>query len=372
MTERRTSRIIGASILLLVAGAAIAVLLLRPWESWAGPSADGKQSELSDIETAPVERATLTGSTRLNGQLSYGTPVPLAAAGGIITALPAAGQTIDIGEQLYESDGRPVVLLTGARPLWRELASDMSEGPDVQQLEQNLATLGFFVGEPDTHFDWWTKVAIMDWQEALGLERTGIVRVSDAVFVNTASIRVDQITANLGATGVSPFTYSETSLRVTAKLSAAQLHELEVPKPVTVKLPTGTEIEATMTALDPGSQPGKQEGETTPPTAIIEFPDQAALAGEAPGSVKATISNDQAAAETLVVPAVSVLATGKDRYAVEVVKGKGEQRRIVRVPVLLGLAVDGRVQVLASGASVEGTPKDAPQLNEGDQAVTAR
>ncbi|MEV0406850.1 peptidoglycan-binding domain-containing protein [Actinoallomurus sp. NPDC050550] len=50
--------------------------------------------------------------------------------------------------------------------MWRTLKSGMSDGPDIRQLEQRLATLGYFTGAPDAHFDAATKAAIRRWQGA--------------------------------------------------------------------------------------------------------------------------------------------------------------------------------------------------------------
>lgn len=365
-------KLIWSILVLLIAGAGAAGFLLSPWSPFTDAATESERSDVSNVETAAVERAALTASLRLNGQLGYGASIALPIASGVITGLPAPGTTVSVGESLYEADGRPVVLMAGSRPLWRDLASDAADGPDVQQLEQNLQALGFFDGEPDERFDWWTTAAIMAWQESLGVEHTGAVAMTDVVFASSAPVRVDQVTAQLGDSGVSPFTYSTTSLRVTVKLTAAQARELSVPSPVRVRLPSGTEIDATMTAIDQGGQPTGKDGETTPPTASIEFADQAALSEERPGAVKVTVAGSEGAEETLVVPAVAILATGKDQYAVEIVRGSGKDRRIVRVPVQIGVAADGRVQILASGADVEGAPKDAPGLKEGDHVVTAR
>ncbi|MFV0432924.1 MAG: peptidoglycan-binding protein [Leucobacter sp.] len=315
-----------------------------------------------------MERDTLTSRLRLNATLGYGDPVELPSVAGVLTALPASGQVIEVGDSVYESNGRPVILLEGERPFWRDLSSDADNGFDVLQLEQNLARLGFFEGEPDTSFDWWTSDAVHRWQKALGVPATGKVATAEVVAVNAPGVRVSQVTGKLGQSGVSPLSYTATTLRATAKLTAAQMRELEAGAPVSVVLPDGTELENTIAAVDPGGQPTDEDGQKTPPTALIEFPDQKQVAAVGPSNIRVVVQGGEESAETLIVPAVALIATAKESYAVEVRIG-GE---IVRVPVRIGIIADARVQILASGPDVEGAPTGARALAEGDEAVISR
>ncbi|MFT4286465.1 peptidoglycan-binding protein [Nocardioides sp.] len=352
-----------AAVAAAAAGATIAIR--RPWEGAAEASAG---SPASSAVTVPVERGTLTSQLRLSATLGYGDPIALPASSGILTALPSPGQRIEAGQAVYESDGRPVVLLQGARPLWRDLSSGVDDGPDVLQLEQNLARLGFFDREPDDRFDWWTTDAVQRWHRALGLPTTGTVAVADAVVVDAPSIRLAQVTAELGQAGVSPGTYTATTLSATATLTAAQARELTAGTPVTVVLPDGTELENTLAALDPGGQPAGEDGQTTPATATIEFPDQEQVASLGAASIRVIVQNTEESEQTLIVPATALIATAQDSYAVEVLTGE----RIVRVPVRIGLVADARVQILASGPDVAGAPADSPSLAEGESVVVSR
>ncbi|SMX92998.1 Putative peptidoglycan binding domain-containing protein [Brevibacterium sp. Mu109] len=363
---RKTLRVLLTTVVIAaLAASGVAVAIWKPWESNAATSG---VPEPAAAVTVPVELGTLTSQLRLNATLGYGEPVKLPAAQGVLTALPAPGQVIEVGQQVYEADGRPVVLLEGARPFWRDLSSDATDGQDVLQLEQNLARLGFFDREPDTRFDWWTTEAVRRWQKELGIPVTGTVAVADVVVVNAPSIRVSQVTGELGQTGVSPATYTATTLTAIAKLTPAQARELIAGTPVTVVLPDGTELENTIAAVDPGGQPTGEDGQTTPPTAMIEFPDQEQVAATGPASVRVIVQNTEESAETLIVPATALIATASDSYAVEVLTGD----RIVRVPVQIGLVGDARVQILASGPDVDGAPADAHALSEGDQVVISR
>lgn len=349
-----------------LAAGGVAVAIWKPWEEAAATSS-GEVGAVSAV-TVPVEMGTLTSQLKLNATLGYGDAVELPAAQGVLTALPSPGQVIEIGQQVYEADGRPVVLLEGARPFWRDLSSDADDGQDVLQLEQNLARLGFFDREPDTRFDWWTTDAVRRWQKELGLPVTGTIAATDVVVVNAPSIRIAQTTGKLGQSGVSPATYTATTLTATAKLTPAQARELTTDTPVTVVLPDGTELANTIAAVDPGGQPTGDDGQTSPPTATIQFPDQEHVASTGPASIRVIVQSTEERAETLIVPATALIATAKNQYAVEVLLGE----RIVRVPVQIGLIADARVQILASGPDVEGAPSDAQILETGDEVVISR
>ncbi|MFF9274205.1 peptidoglycan-binding protein [Streptomyces griseosporeus] len=70
----------------------------------------------------PVTRATLTERTTVEGQLGYGAEVPLPVkATGTVTWLPAQGTAVGRGGTLLRVDDRPVVLLYGSLPMYREL-----------------------------------------------------------------------------------------------------------------------------------------------------------------------------------------------------------------------------------------------------------
>jgi peptidoglycan hydrolase-like protein with peptidoglycan-binding domain len=367
---RRLPRTALRSLVVAIVAAAVvsagaAIVIWAPWQEAAETS---DEPPTASVVTVPADWGTLTSRLRLNAALEYGNPISLPVSPGIVTALPLAGQTIEAGQPVYESNGRPVILLEGARPLWRDLSSDAEDGQDVFQLEQNLARFGYFDGEPDTRFDWWTTDAVRRWQRELGLPVTGTLAAADVVVADAPSIRISQVTSELGVSGTSPATYTATTLMAVAKLTDAQARGLATGTPVTVVLPDGTEVENRIAALDPGGQPTGEEGQTTPPTATIEFADQEQVSSTGPASIRIVVENNPDSGETLIVPTTALIATAEYAYAVEVLDGE----RIVRIPVRIGIVADARVQVLASGPDVEGAPSDARALAAGDEVVISR
>lgn len=367
MTRRNAARARPRGIVLVVLGIVLiaaggTTAYIRPWEAWAAPSTASASAPV----TAGVELATLTSRLRLKGQLSYGDAVPLHAAVGTITVLPVAGETVATGQRVYEVDGAAVVLFRGARPFWRELSADATAGDDVRQLQQNLSDLGFYRGSIDGGFGPRTRQAVRDWQKSLGAAQTGVFSASSVVVADAPGIRIAQVTARLGDAGASPATYTETTLRATAKLTEAQARELTPGTSVTVTLPDGTEVESTIAAVDPGGQPTGKGDTTTSPSATVEFADQDRVAAAGAVAVRITVRDGTERAPTLVVPVTALLATADGGYAVEVWEGE----QTIRTPVKIGLVADARAQVLASGADVDG--RTGPVLIAGTQVVLAR
>lgn len=124
-------------------------------------SFDAETTDTADVRTAVVEQGALAAGMRLTGTLTRGHVTPLSGTGkGVLTALLAPGAQVAAGQVLYEVDGRPVFLLSGAAPLWRVLRLG-DTGKDVLALKAALAALGHDVGDVSSDvFDPATSAAI--------------------------------------------------------------------------------------------------------------------------------------------------------------------------------------------------------------------
>ena len=149
-------------------------------------AADGRSTTTPAATTVKVTTRDLVQTTDFDGTLGFGeTRDLIVGAGGIVTAVVPAGTVVDRGGDLVEIDGKTVVLLIGDRPMWRMLGDGVSDGPDVQQLEENLIALGFATADdlgPNQKWTWTTTVAVKKWQKARGVEQTGVVDRSQVVF----------------------------------------------------------------------------------------------------------------------------------------------------------------------------------------------
>ena len=126
------------------------------------------------------------------------------AASGVVTSVEVApGDVVAAGEVLYSVGLRPVVVAAGATPMFRDLRLN-SDGPDVAQLQDLLASRGFYSGEIDGEFGSGVRTAVRDWQDSLGLEDDGVVRIGDVMFVPSLPARVvlaDEVTGGAPLAG---------------------------------------------------------------------------------------------------------------------------------------------------------------------------
>ncbi len=135
--------------------------------------------------TAPVESRVLESTVISRGTVRYGDPREVVLASSSIkngaTAIPPAliisvpavkGTVLAEGDKALEVGGRPVLILKGANPAYRDMRPG-DTGPDVTQLEEALARLGFNPGPADGAYDDATARAVEDWYRKTGYESFG-------------------------------------------------------------------------------------------------------------------------------------------------------------------------------------------------------
>jgi peptidoglycan hydrolase-like protein with peptidoglycan-binding domain len=168
--------VVGAS----VASAAAGVLVGRSLQSPAEAAARTAPPTASRI-TVPVERRTLESRLVANGELQYEEPTPVRLAGNVgasagatqvVTRAPELNAPLAEGDVFMEVSGRPVFVFQGGLPTYRSFEPGVN-GPDVQQLEEALARLGFDPGPVDTVYDDATESAIDALYASKGYESEG-------------------------------------------------------------------------------------------------------------------------------------------------------------------------------------------------------
>ena len=146
--------------------------------------------------TAPVELRTLATEVVVRGTVRYGSPQAVVlAASNLKTGSAIVNRPAKIGSELREgtlamsTSGRPVFVLRGAEPMHRDLAPG-AVGPDVRQLEEGLARIGFSPGSVDDRFDKSTSAAIGAWYRKAGWTPLG------ATDAQAEQLRVSQAAAS--------------------------------------------------------------------------------------------------------------------------------------------------------------------------------
>lgn len=339
-----------------------------------GDTGDGAAAEspgTGGVATGTVERRTLAEHVTATGTIGYaGETTVLARIGGTVTALPAVGGEVRRGGRLYSLSGEPVLLMYGAVPAYRTLSDGVAEGRDVEQLERNLAALGYSPGPVDDDYTWETAEAVRDWQEAHGLEATGEVELGRVVFARGPQ-RVAALEATLGealagASGASggesgsgsegeaeaPSTpvlrTSSTRRVVRVDLEADQQSIAHRGQRVEVVLPGGAEVPGEVRGLTATEPAGGEGGEGEEAEPGVEATVAVTGHHRIPSLDGATVNvlfTEQVRQDVMTVPLTALIAIGGDRFAVYAVEGAA-RRQIVVKP---GLAAAGFVEVEGKG-----------------------
>lgn len=298
---------------------------------------------------ARVTRGTLSSRTQENGTLGYaGEHQVVNRAAGTVTRLPAVGQMVRQGKVLYRVDGAPVLLLSGAVPAYRALSWGTT-GPDVRQLNAALVALGHATEDeidPDSdYFGRQTYNALVELQDDVGLEETGVLALGQAVFLPAKEIRITKVIAVRGAStgpGAVVMTASSTTRQVTVALSASQQADVAVGDKVTITLPNDETTPGVVSSV--GKVATKEDDNTTVDVKITPTrPKATGRLDRAPVQVSIV---SETVEDVLAVPVNALLALTGGGYAVEVVDTGGRHRLI---PVRTGLFDDSAGSVEVSG-----------------------
>jgi peptidoglycan hydrolase-like protein with peptidoglycan-binding domain len=339
------------------------------------------------VSVAPVVRTDLSSRQQVAGTLGYQGFFTVASEldGGILSWLPAVGATVRRGQPLFAVSGQPVTLLYGSLPAWRAFAPGMTQGPDVQQLQRNLAALGFDPGPADGQFGWSTEAAIDSWQQARGMIVTGTIPLGELAFL-PGPLRVTTIAQALGAAvqaGASVL--SGTSLtpgvRVWLNVGGPAVRRGDQ---VLVTMPDGTTtVQGTVTAVGsvastPGASPGGSGSSSASGTGSGSTDSAGASGGGTSGTgavIPVTITigvrlpagldqapvqvaiTEQRADDVLAVPVTALLATAGGGYAVQVT---GPRSRLIPVTTGLYDGTSGLVAVTGAGLA-PGLPVEVAQ-----------
>jgi peptidoglycan hydrolase-like protein with peptidoglycan-binding domain len=254
---------------------------------------------------------------------------------GIVTWVADAGSTVDRGGSLYAVVNDPVRLLIGELPAYRDFATGMPDGPDVRQLEENLAALGMRPGRVDEKFTADTTAAIKRWQAAWGLpaaQRSGVLPLGTVVFA-PVPLRAGQATAAVGAPvgpGAPVFPATSTSKVITAQLSTDRQRSVHVGDPVQVSLSSSAPVQGKVTKIGrvavaanqnqngPSQGNGEMTPSTVPITVEVTLPPSAADLDQAPVQVAITTRAKQ---NVLLVPVTALLAKPGGGYQVRLDSG---------------------------------------------------
>jgi peptidoglycan hydrolase-like protein with peptidoglycan-binding domain len=355
-----------AAVPVTVLVAAALVLLFDG--SDGGAAADS--SAAGATATGTVERRTLAEHVTATGTIGYaGETTVLARLSGTVTALPEIGDVVRRGGRLYALAGEPVLLMYGAVPAYRTVGEGVAEGEDVEELERNLAALGYEPGTVDEDFTYATAAAVRAWQEDHGLEATGEVELGRVAFLRGPQ-RVTELEVTLGeALGggggggegeaeseseaevpSTPVLRTSSTRRVVGvELEADQQSIADRGQKVEVVLPGGAEVPGEVRRLAAVAPPSSEEGaggeEAEPGVEATVAVTGKHRIPALDGATVNVLFTQQVRKHVLSVPLTALIAIGGDRFAVYAHEGS-TRRQIVVKP---GLAAGGLVEVEGKG-----------------------
>ncbi len=130
----------------------------------------------------PVEKRVLSSYVVTRGTARFGLPqaisiVPsaLKADVGLIATLPLPNTHFKEGDEILTASGRPLFILQGKLPTYRDLIPGIS-GDDVRQLQQGLKRLGFDPGPIEGSYTQETSAAVVNWYKSKGRDPFGPTR----------------------------------------------------------------------------------------------------------------------------------------------------------------------------------------------------
>jgi multidrug efflux pump subunit AcrA (membrane-fusion protein) len=335
-----TRRGLIASAVAALGGTAVVAAVLA-----SGRDATAGGATAPPAATAAVERGDLIDTVTVSGTLGHGAERPVVnTASGTLTALPAEGAVVRRGEELYEVDRDPVVLMYAPKPMHRTLSYGVTDGPDIRHLEANLRALGHKL-TVDDHFDLTTLAAVREWQDEAGLPVTGEVARAQVVFL-PGQVRVQELGPAVG-TGARPgqtvLTVTGTRRIVTIALDAGRQRLAREGAPVRVELPGEPPADGKISKVGTVAKTAADgEDATVDVEVVLDDPDEAGGLDQAPVSVEL---RGETRRDVLSVPVEALLALETGGYGVEVVQGT----TVRLVPVTAGVFASGRVEVSGGG-----------------------
>jgi len=344
------------------------------------PAGDTDQGVASPL-AVPVESRIIESALIDRGTVGYADVHMSDLRGGIVTRTATPESLVVAGDRVAEVDGRPVFVLLGDIPMYRELSRGAA-GVDVAQLQQSLIGLGLRDGEATGVFDAFDGEAVAllylsagyepatvsqpvgvaeflaEWRALTGglLDcsdpctgriaeiRTVLVDrfaraaprlpVDEVLFLPALPLRLDSAPAVGSSGGSLRFTAIGTEVRMS--VTTTRVAHLEVGMTMRVDgSGVGVGGSGVITSIVPGA--GESAGLWIVTAELA--PAVPELVGQ---SVRVTVPLESSGVSVLAVPLSALELQGDGTTAVIVLEPDGSRRRVT---VMAGLTADGFVGV---------------------------
>jgi hypothetical protein len=227
----------------------------------------------------------------------------------------------------------------------------MTPGKDVEQLNANLAALGYRQGLLGDNFTAATEAAVVRLQSALGLSPSGQLPVGSVDF-QPGAVRVTAVTPSLGATvapGQTVVSVTLLSRQVQVALDSSLQSDVKDGDEVSIVMPNSSTLPGTVTYVGTvATVPSANSGGGNPTINVDITPNNPAATGTLDQLPVEVWITEGTADNALVLPVDALLALAGGGYAVEEV-GAGAVHHLVGVTLGLFDDADGLVQVSGPG-----------------------
>ncbi|MEU9336995.1 peptidoglycan-binding domain-containing protein [Streptomyces sp. NPDC048290] len=337
---------------LLIGGAAVAVAATVAGAVAYGGRGDDGGGAASALppDTVAVARTDLEQAKTVDGRIDFAQRRPVKApVEGTVTVAAEEGATVRQGQALYELDDKPVTLLYGPVPAFREMKPG-DRGSDVLQLERNLVALGYGAGlYVDPRYDAATAAAVKRWQEDLNRTPSGRVGRGDVVFQpeEVTVVRADAALADQVGPDAAVLTVASTRPVVRAELDQADGALAAPGTRVEVTLPSGKKAAGKVGGTARPEDGAEPVGQDVITVEIVLDGGAAAARGEDTGVSASVRFVSERREDVLVVPVEAIVALRGTNggYGLQVVEGSTS--RMVRVTA--GMTADGLIEVSGAG-----------------------
>ena len=319
----------------------------------------------------PVEKQVLATKVVTRGTAHYSSPRKLSVAASalktgprIITSLPRPGSSIGEGEVLLTISARPVFVLRGAQPSYRDLGPGMS-GQDVKQLESALERSGLDAGQVDGLYDEQTASAVeamyrrhqfepvvateaqlaaarpLEAELVEGMRAGSGVQLpaDEVIFVPTTPLRVTEIPTAVGAPPSGALvTVTDTSVVIDGLLPVEQAGRVRQGMDVIIDEPA-LGINASGEVSSVAGRPGIEGADNFHVSFEVAVEDPPATLVGASVRLSVPIRSTKKATLTVPLSAVSLAPDGGSRVQ------RAVDQELNFVSVRTGLSADGYVSV---------------------------
>ncbi len=375
MKRRKTALVFVAAVVLASAGGwFLGTRVTSPAEIAARTAAPEPSPILVPAETRVLSTNIVTrGTGRFGDPREVGLVQSLLKTETqVVTQLPALGDEIEEGDVLFAASARPVIVLAGDQPSYRDLGPGLS-GLDVDQLEAALDRLGHAPGTVGEGYDQDTEEAVRALYSAIGFEpavATGgqiseifsaatevvggsipgpgvLVPADEVIFVSALPARVADIAISLGRAIDGPvLTITDANVSVDGSLPIEQSGLVTVGMPVRIDEPDlGIEAEGVISRIADAPGTDGVDGFHV----YFEVTVDDAPANLINASVRLTIPVESTSDAVLVVPVTALTLAPDGSSQVQVDRGGS----LVPVVVRPGLSAQGYVEVAAVDGALE-------------------